>query len=405
MRRFAVPVLLTAVAALAACNPFAQESKEEIQLARVTRGNLVVTVSGSGTLAALREAKLTFATGGRVEQVFVKEGDNVSAGAPLARLDIAALELALARAEAAQDEAKLALLQAQGDLEQAKIAFEQARVNRDQAMIARDQIAYDLREMEKTKNISEDLLRIVRARLEAARSQLAVAEAQLAFAASQLEPVELRLSLAQSQERLAGQSLALNQKQLDEATITAPFDGVVARIDVKERDTVSTSTVVVHLIDPKRLEMEVEVDEIDVTSVTPQQKVSIEVDALPGTKLEGRVSSIGLLPAQASGIILYEVKVAFDAPSNLGLRTGMSANADIIVSERENVLLVPERAITRDGQGKRTVMVRRGEVEEEREVIAGASDGTQTEIVRGVEEGEMVVERRGRARSLGPLFQ
>lgn len=405
-RRLIAAILLAfVVAALAACNPFAQKQEEDIQLARVTRGNLVVTVSGSGTLAAVREAKLTFATGGRVERVFVKEGDNVSAGAPLARLDTAALELALARAEAAQEEAKLALLQAQRDVEQAKIAFDQARVSRDQAVIARDQIAYDLSELEKTKNISEDLLRIVRARLDAARAQLAVAESQHALTGSQLEPAELRLTLVKSQEKLAGQSLALTQKQLDEATIAAPFDGIVARVGVEEKDTVSATTVAVHLLDLERLEMKVEVDEIDVTSIARQQKVRIEVDALPGRKFEGRVSSIGLLPAQASGIILYEVKVAFDAPPSLGLRIGMSANADIVVSERENVLLAPERAILRDGQGKTALTVRRGEVEEEREVTIGASDGTQTEIVRGVEEGDMVVERRGRARSLGPLFQ
>ena len=89
-------------------------------------------------------------------------------------------------------------------------------------------------------------------------------------------------------------------------------------------------------------------------------------------------------------VVFYEVRIDFDAPQDSGLRVGMSAEADIIISERSGVLLVPDRAIKQDSQGNPIVYVMVDEQIEERPVVIGISDGYQTEIVAGLEEGEIV---------------
>ena len=134
-------------------------------------------------------------------------------------------------------------------------------------------------------------------------------------------------------------------------------------------------------------------DEIDITEVKPGQRAIIEVDALPALPLEGKVSSISLLPTVEAGVIVYDVKIEFDVPEGIGLRAGMSATGDIVIAERSNVLLVPDRAIKQDSQGVTIVEVVVNDQIEERPVVTGISDGFQTEIIEGLEEGE-VIERR-----------
>ena len=190
---------------------------------------------------------------------------------------------------------------------------------------------------------------------------------------------------------VAEQALAEAQTQLDEATITAPFDGLVARVYVKEGDIISAATTIVHLIDPSNMELNAEVDEIDIPDVKLGQRAIIEVDALPALQLEGVVTLIGSLPIVEAGLVLYEVTIGFDVPQGYNLKIGMNAIADIILEERSNVLLVPNRAITQDSQGNPIVKVMVNEEIEERPVVTGISDGFDTEIVDGLSEGDVVV--------------
>ncbi|MBI2848393.1 MAG: efflux RND transporter periplasmic adaptor subunit [Chloroflexi bacterium] len=401
----AVLVLGVILVGSAACNPFGQKQQEEQQVARVVRGDLTVTVSGSGSINAMQEAKLSFGTGGKIDRIYVKEGDTVSTGAALARLDTASLELALARANIAREQAELAIVQANVALEQVRVAQDQAGTAVAQANIARDQADFNLSQLKKAAATPSEQIHIAEAQLEVARSQVSNAEAQFGIAGLQLEPATLQLNVARTQLKLAEQNVSLSQQQLDEATMVAPFDGVVGRVSAREKDNVLPNVAVIHLIDPARLELKIQVDEIDITMIEAGQKALIEVDALSARQLQGKVISVGLLPIQAAGIVIYDVKIEFEMPVGQGLRAGMSATADIVVAERENALLVPDRAVIRDNIGKTAVeAVVNGQVEQ-RPVVTGISDGSQTEILSGLEEGETIVERRTQQRPLGPLFQ
>jgi len=148
---------------------------------------------------------------------------------------------------------------------------------------------------------------------------------------------------------------------------------------------------IVHLIDLATMELGVDLDEIDIPGVALEQRAIISVDALPDVQLEGRVTHISPLPTVEAGVTRYKVKIGFDVPPGSGFRVGMSATADIITSGRSGVLLVPNRAIKQDSQGNPVVGVMVGEQIEQRPVVVGISDGFQTEIIDGLEEGEMVV--------------
>lgn len=311
----------------AACNPFGGGGQGVQQLEKVVRGNLITTVSGSGNIEVDNEANIAFATGGRIDKIYVSEGDKVTKGAVLARLDTSVLELALV-----------------------------------QARVARDEAEYNLNQLRDVQHAAYDRVRI-------AEAQLAAAE----------------------------QAVAEAKKQLDQASITAPFAGLVASTDADEGDTVSPVMPIIHLIDPSSMmEVNAEVDEIDVPQVKTGQRVTIEIDALPALKLEGKVFSISLLPKVQAGVVVYNIKVRFDASAAPEVKVGMSADADIIVNERDNVLLVPSRAITTDSQGRTTVKVMVNGQVESRPVAVGISDSLQTEIVSGLSEGDLVVlESRG----------
>jgi len=342
-----------------ACNPFGGgEPEVSQQLVEVVRGDLTVSVSGSGSLDVSSEVSLAFGSGGKVDKINIEEGDKVSKGDVLAQLDTSSLELALTQAEVALVQAEVALVQAE---------------------VARDQAEYDLNQLKDVLHASYDRIKI---------------------AELQLELTGLQIELTESQIEAAEQSVAQAQKQLEEAIITAPFDGVVASVYADEGDIIPPPTMaakeIIHLIDLTTMELKVEVDEIDIPGMEPNQRAIIEVDALPALPLEGKVSSISLLPAEEAGVIVYDVKIEFHVPEGTGLRAGMSATADIIIYEKNNVLLAPSRAIKQDSQGNPVVKVMVDEEIEERPVVTGISDGFQTEIVDGLKEGEVVVvERRG----------
>jgi len=407
-----------------ACNPLGGEKEATEQLVEVVRGDLAATVSGSGNIEVSNEMKLTFGVAGRVDKIYVEEDDEVSKGEVLAKLETDALELALTQAQVARTQAEVAVTQTEVTQTQAEVALVTAEYNLEQAqdlytlsdikaaeadvVVAKrdlDDVLWTLSKYEPGTPGWESYQKVVshaQSRLNAAEDKLeamlsgsdiaevAIKRLQVELAKQSLELNQQSSELAQQSLELAWQSLEQAQKQLNDATITAPFDSVVASVNVDEKDTVSTATTIIHLIDTITMELNVEVDEIDVAEVKPGQRAIIEVDALPALPLEGKVSSISLLPTQVSGVVVYDVKIEFDVAEGTGLRAGMSATADIIIAERSNILLVPDRAIKQDSEGNTIVEVMVNEQIEERIVVTGISDGYQTEILGGLEEGEVV---------------
>ena len=345
-------------------------------------GDINVTITGDGNMEASSHERLTFGSSGKIDKIFVDEGDEVTKGEVLARLDIASLELDLTQAQATLAQAQATLAQAQVTQLQAQIAQAPVQVTLSQAQAAltqaqasriQAQIAFNLAEdnLEDAEDLYRRLkrwlarnnskLKDAKVLFETAELEFEVAGTQLVAADIQLETAELEFEVAGTQLTVvepqieaanlhveaanlhveaAEQALEEAQKQLDGVDITAPFDGTVVSVDVDEGDTVFTATPIVHLIDLRHMELVASIDELDIVKVETGQKVMISVDAVPEAKLEGRVTFISPVAREPVGVVLfesddevenYEVKIDFDIPEDLPIRAGMSATAEIII--------------------------------------------------------------------------
>lgn len=408
-RIVAVLVLCLILLGSIACNPSGGSDQEEVssQLVEVVRGDLTVSVSGAGNIAVANEENLTFeSSSGRVDKIHVRVGDKVSEGdvlAELAPLDTDTLELALTQARINLIQAQISLQSAKDDLEEAQSPYTDDDI---------DEAEEDVEEAQEELDDAEDRLaeakregdfwdiRYWRGEVYQAQANLIAAEDELVamFAPSDEDSVavaEMRVEAAELSLEQAQGELEQAEEELNNEIITAPWDGVVADVGAEVGDTFHSSTaagtVIIHLIDPAVLELPVQVDEIDILKIKLNQRAVVSIDALPGVKLEGSVTAISPVPAATGGVVLYDVTIGLTALEGTDLKVGMSATADIAIGERSNVLLVLTRAIKQDGQGNSIVMVHAGGELQPRPVITGLSDGSRTEILDGLSEGEIVV--------------
>jgi HlyD family secretion protein len=385
---------------LSACGGPPEEGQS--QLVEVSRSDLIVSVSADGNLSFVKDRKLTFGITGTIAEVNVEEGDRVSQGTVLARLDTTSLELAVRAAKVDLEIAETNYRKLTYPYNYATFALD---IPEALAMLADAKV--DLTQAEEALEIglSYEQYWQVREGLKHAREELTEAAQRLArgrgedvFLSGILNVADF-WTLRAAQLGVEGAQVVLDMANddLEKAVMVAPFGGVIALVDIKEGDSLSAmdyaTRTIIELVDPGRMELSAEVDEIDIPHVELGQRAIISVDALPGVQLEGEVTSISPLATEESGLILYKIKVSFEVPEGSGIKAGMSATADIIISERGGVLLVPDRAIGEDSQGNPVVKVVVDGLIEERAVVIGMSDGSQTEIVSGLSEGDVVVGR------------
>ena len=139
------------------------------------------------------------------------------------------------------------------------------------------------------------------------------------------------------------------------------------------------------------------VDEIDIFEVQRGQRAIITVDALPDEQLEGEVTFISPFSTEVAGIVNYPVTIAID-PTDVNLKGGLTATANIIVNSRENVLYIPNGALegSRGNYYVNVVVDREKGTTEERNVVIGLQNNNYTEVVSGLSEGEEIMVERAR---------
>ncbi|GLZ89275.1 hypothetical protein Pres01_53260 [Metapseudomonas resinovorans] len=292
-----------------------------VQLVEVTKGEVETLVANTraGTVKACRRAHLSFKTGGQVSELLIHAGQRVQAGDVLMRLRQDDL---LARV----DEAR-ARLDAQRNLRE-QSCRQASQDQRDQQRLER---------LAERKLASEDLLdqSVTRARLS-----------------------ELLCSGGEAKIREAAASLDLQMAQLDQATLRAPFAGIVAEINGELGEVVTPSPPgiptppAVDLIDDQCLYVEAPIDEVDAALVRPGMPVRITLDAFRGQSFDGRVTRIAPfvreLEKQARTV---DVEVAFArVPADLLLLSGYSADVEILLAQREQTLRVPTESLLEGGK-------------------------------------------------------
>ncbi|MBM3172928.1 MAG: efflux RND transporter periplasmic adaptor subunit [Chloroflexi bacterium] len=196
--------------------------------------------------------------------------------------------------------------------------------------------------------------------------------------------------------QLADIALKNAKDALMKTEILAPFDGTVVYIGVKEDDQLSafdySSRVAVHLVDTRTVEMKGTVDEVDIYKVKEGQEVIVAVDALPAVPLKGKLTFISPFGTQQAGILNFAVTIMLE-PTEVELKGGLTATGDIIVDKRENVLLIPNRAVKGlPGEQWVEVMVDEAKkVTEKRPIKIGLQNERFSEVIEGLKEDEKVV--------------
>ena len=152
----------------------------------------------------------------------------------------------------------------------------------------------------------------------------------------------------------------------------------------------NANTTIIEIVDPQVIELDGIVDEIDVLLVREGARAVVSMDALPGQVLEGIVSSVDLVPTNSQGVVSYPIRIQVQMPQGVSLLEGLSATASIVLSEEQNVLLVPTQSIYGSFQQPMVQVVSDGRVED-RPITLGDNDGFWIVVTGGLAEGELVV--------------
>jgi HlyD family secretion protein len=226
--------------------------------------------------------------------------------------------------------------------------------------------------------------------IQAQRQSVAAAEAQLA---TRLAPyTDADILSAQAAVDQAKAQLDLAQLNLTNAELTAPFDGVVSSVagNVGEYAAGSAASPVVALVSIGEMRLDVTVDEADVSKVQVGQNTTVTLDAVGPQPLSGKVAAVAPSATIQSGVATYQVSISL--PAAAVAKAGMTATATITYAERNEVLMLSNRAIRTQGRN-RVVEVQAGDKSDQRQVRVGLSNDQMTEIVEGVSEGDTVIIR------------
>jgi len=188
-----------------------------------------------------------------------------------------------------------------------------------------------------------------------------------------------------------------------ESIITAPAAGTILTRSVNPGDPIvpltsyQPGTEMATVADMRDLIFKGTVDEIDVGKLSVGMPTRIKVGALPTDVVTGHVSRIAPQAQQKEGATLFDVEVELDPSNKITLRAGYSANADVIIREKKDVLTIPERLVTFEDGGKKASVELAGadpkKPGKKVEIKTGISDGLNVEVISGLKKGDRVVER------------
>ncbi len=224
-------------------------------------------------------------------------------------------------------------------------------------------------------------------------TSLRTAQAQVDSAQAAVDQAQHNLDTSQrvAQASVDNAQVAVDQAQrnLDKARIIAPFDGTVAAVNYDVGDTAGTSSALV-LADTTQLQVKVLVAEVDMAKIKVNETAQMTLDALPGATYNAKVIQVGPVGTVTQGVVNYPVTVAVTGNDGSEVKPGMTANLAIVVDQRQNVLLLPNRAIHTQGNLKVVTVLYKGQ-QITTPVQLGLENDTNAEITSGLQEGDVVL--------------
>ena len=352
MKYYRIFVLCLLAAAFVGCE---EEKKVTFQTAKVERGNIQNSITATGTIEPVTSVTVGTQVSGIVSRLYVDYNSVVKKGQVIAELDKTNLTSELKTAQANLSSA------------QSTLDYEQSNYNRYKTLFDKGLVSAD------------------------------------EFESARLSFLKARENVATSR-----QSVQKAQTNLGYATITSPIDGVVLSKSVEEGQTVAASfntpelfTIAQDLTDMRVI---ADIDEADIGGVLEGQRVSFTVDAFPEDNFEGYVTQVRQQATTESNVVTYEVVIS--APNkDLKLKPGLTANVTIYTLEKNDVVIVPSKALRfmpneallaegqkiEDVESRQKVWTQEGNVFRAHAVETGTTNGITTEIISGIGEGTEVL--------------
>ena len=357
------------------------------KLAKVERGDLAKSVVATGKIYPITNVEVKSKASGIVQKLLVDYGENVKKDQVLAELDKEQILAEVNQEKASLQAAEAAARAAEADLEHAKVDAE----GPDIPMLKR---AYErAQKMAKDGVVSESALDDAQKNYEMATNKQQLGKANVISATSKLKQAEAQVAQAKAQ-------LDEKEKEYQNSTIVSPIDGMVLSRDVEVGSAVSSilvlgssATLVMTLGDIREVYVKGKVDESDIGKVYLGQPARIKVESYKDRTFSGKVTKISPMGVEKDNVTTFEVRVSIDN-SKGELKSQMTANAEILMEEHKGILMVPEGALIYDKDRKASVEIPEPNGKDGRkkvDVAVGISNGSKTELLSGLKEGQQVI--------------
>jgi HlyD family secretion protein len=327
--------------------------EQERATVKVERKTIVDKALAVGSVEPVNEIDVKSKVSGVVGKIFADVGAFVHAGDPLV--------------EVKPDPTPLELAQAKRDVEMATIELETLQ-----------------KEMERSKQM---------------KAQGFLSDQDFELLGRQYDEAKLRRQMAMERLELTEKGKVRIANTDIETVVKAPLTGYILEKSVNLGDPVvpltsyQPGTAIMRMADMGNLIFKGTVDEIDVGKIREEMPCELQIGALPGETISGKVILISLKARKQDNTTVFPIEIKIDPSETVTLRAGYSANANIIIARRDSVLSIPERVVTFRNDSA-FVRIPVGETEsEERPVKTGLSDAIFIEVLEGLDEGEAVLEK------------
>ncbi|MGA1875654.1 MAG: efflux RND transporter periplasmic adaptor subunit [bacterium] len=332
--------------------PLSGKSKTEaaipVRITPVEKATFSVSLSATGSIYPIKEAVIGPRISGFIQKIYVDEGDEVRAGDKLLQLDTTNLTLALNQAAASVKVAEANLRQARTHLDNTKKEWDRMVKLYEKQVISQ----------EKFDQIDNSYT----------------------MAQSQVETAVAQVNQARESHRTSAQ-------QLKDATLLAPFPGIIVKRTAHEGEMANSGQEVFHLMNTSQVKVEGELPEQDLALVKEGTSVNIKLDAYPDLSFQGRVDLVG--PTVDFVTRTFRIRIIADNPDRQ-IKPGMFARLELC-PEQEYGLSIPAETIIKDSVGTAFVFVADKGIAARRMIAVGRRNGPLVEVLQGLSEGEKIV--------------
>jgi HlyD family secretion protein len=365
----------------------ASKPVDPARVVAVGRGPMVRSVVATGKIEPVSKVEIKSKANGIIKALLVDVDSVVESGAVLAELDKDQLLAQVRGAEANLQAAQAALTGARAQLQKNRVEAEGPDVE------------FARKALQRAESLFAQRL-LAQAALDDARSALEVAENRKHAAESQLAISIAKVAEADAQVAQAKAAFDHAREDLANATIRSPIRGTVLSRDVEIGSPVSSilnlgaaATLVMTLGDVDQVFVRGKIDEADIGHVQTGQIARIKVETFRDRTFTGRVARISPMGTEKDSVTSFEVRVSIDNPGK-ELKPNMTANAEIVLEELENCLLVPDAAVAYDDQKNAFVEIVAPDTRSGRKrvpVKLGLGNGTKLQVVDGLKEGDRII--------------